>query len=148
MRKLDAARTAILQAPLGIRPDQLQTFAQQGTAWSRRGPRNRNLRMDYQAHLIVTDYTGSPRNLFFVLIDWLHRDNPAAADDAVTFHVDILDHGKADVSVRLDLTETIHVEDLDGGLRLTSVSDPDAQAIDMAALFPDLAESSSDDGDT
>ncbi len=140
MRKLDAARAALLSAPLGIRPDQLLTFAQKGQVWSRRGPRNRNFQVTYEAHLIVTDYTGPPRNLLFVITDWLHQNSPAATDDAVTFHVDILDHGKADVSLRLDLKETIQVDDLPEGLRLSAPPDPDAQAMDMAALFPNMPD--------
>jgi len=142
--KLAAARSALLDAPLGLRPDQLQTFAQQGTVWSRRATRNRHVRMTYEAHLIVTDYTGAPRDLLFVLADWLHRDNPAAEDDAIKFHVDVIDHKRADVSLRVDITETIHVRPVEGGLALLSVPDADAGALDMAALFPDLPDSGAD----
>lgn len=138
MKKLAAARAAILAAPLEIKAENLLTFAEKGTVQSWRGDRNLAFRVTYTAHLIVTDYARAPQDLLFVALDWLHRDNPGATEDAVRFHVDIIDHGKADVSLAIDLTEIVATEDTAEGLRLAPTADPDAAGFDMGTLFPTL----------
>lgn len=143
MRKLAAAREALLGAGLGLKPSNLLTFAEQGSVLSSRGPRNRHFALSYQAHLIVTDWSGDPRALLWVLLAWLQADNPAAPDDAIAFHVDVIDHQRADISMRVELTETVRVIETDAGIEISHEPDPDAQAIDMGALFPDMP---ADDG--
>jgi len=140
MQKLAAVRAALLASDLRLSPEHLLTFAEQGhvTAW--RGDRNRTFSVAYDAHLIVTDFRGDPRALLFLVLGWLHREEPAAKPDAVAFHVDVIDHRRVDVSLRLPLTETVTATDGAGGVTLTTVADPDALAIDMGALFPDMPQ--------
>jgi hypothetical protein len=138
VRKLAAAREALLGAGLGLQPARLLTFAEQGSVQAARGPRNRHFSLTYQAHLIVTDWSGDPRALLWVLLSWLQADSPAASDDAIAFHVDIIDHQRSDVAMRVELTETVRVVETDAGIAISHEPDPDAQAIDMGALFPDM----------
>lgn len=134
MKKLAAARAAILKAPLKIKAENLLTFAEKGSVYAPRGDRNRAFQITYTAHLIVTGYAGAPQDLLFVALEWLHRDNPGATDEAIRFHVDIIDHKSADVSLAIDLTEIIAAEDVPEGLRLAPRADPDVASLDIAAM--------------
>lgn len=138
MKKLAAARAAILAAPLGIRAEDLLSFAEKGKVYAMRGERNHAFEITYTAHLVATGYSRAPQDLLFVATEWFLRDNPDAEPEAIRFHVDVIDHKNADVSLMIELTEIIAAEELPEGLRLAPRSDPDAAAIDMAALFPDL----------
>lgn len=138
MKKLAAARAAILASPLKIKAEDLLTFAEKGTVYAVRGDRNHAFSITYTAHLVATGYSRAPQDLLFVAIEWFLRDNPGAEPEAIRFHVDVIDHKTADVSLMIELTEIIAAEELPEGLRLAPRADPDATAIDMAALFPDL----------
>lgn len=139
MRKLLSVREHLLKSGLGIPPDELLTFAEKGSVTSYRGDpsRNSDFQVDYSAHLIITNFAGDPVALFFVAVQWLHRECPDAAPDAIKFHVDVIKHGVADIMLLIPLSETVSVEQLPAGIRLTLDVDPDAAAFDMAALlFP------------
>lgn len=135
MKKLEAARLAILAAPLGVKADKLLTFAQQGNCTSYRGDGNKAFSMVYTAHFIVTDFTGSPLDLFFVMLDWLHADNPAAEPDALKFHADIIDHGKADISMMVDLKEIVAAPLTKVGQTIRPVPDPTQDQAIKAILY-------------
>lgn len=143
MKKLSSLRAAILAAPLKITDKALLTFAEKGTAqsWRRQGGEgNKAFQVAYTAHLIVTDYTGAPQDLFFAVIDWLERECPDAGEEAFRFHVDQIDHKKADVSLAVNITEIIATPDAgDGAVRLVPAATPNAAGMDMTAFFPDLA---------
>jgi hypothetical protein len=140
VKKLAAARAALLGAGLGLQASQLLTFAEKGSVRATRGARNRHFSLTYQAHLIVTDWGGDPRALLWVLLAWLQTDSPAAPDDAIAFHVDVIDHQRSDVSLRVELTETVRVVETDAGMEISHEPDPDAQAIDMGALYPGMPD--------
>ncbi|SDF04863.1 phage tail protein [Rhodospira trueperi] len=136
MKKLTDLRADLLASPLGVTPNRLLTAAESGSVRADRGTRNAHLELTYRAAVIVTDWSGDPRTLLWWVTDWMHRTSPAAAADAVSFHADIIDHDRADVEIRLDLTETVRATATDAGVQLDREPDPDAQALDMAALFP------------
>lgn len=138
MMKLNSLRKAFLDCPLGITPDKLLTFAEKGALHSWRGSVNQAYKMEYTANVIVTGFGGAAQDLLFVALDWLQDTCPGADEDALKFHVDLLDHKSADVSLAIDLTEIVAAETKADGLHLTPVPDPDADAIDMAAFFPGL----------
>lgn len=137
MRKLQSARDFLLSSPLGIQAEKLLTFAEQGTVTHHRGG-PLSFAVQYTAHLIVTDYTGEPSNLFCVVLDWINQHAPATPPDAVKFHVDILDHRRADISIKVDLTDVVKARTDDTGTTLSDQVDPDALGIDMAALTPGM----------
>lgn len=144
MNKLASIRQAILAAPLKIADKELLTFAEKGTVKSYRGEvdANKAFEITYTAHLIVTDYSGAPQDLFFVAAEWLHRECVDAAEDAIRFHVDIIDHKKADISLAIDITEIIATPDAGAGLvRLEPSADPDFLKFDMGNFHPDLPAS-------
>lgn len=145
MKKLASLRAAMLAAPLKINEKELLTFAEKGTVQSWRGDgadpeANEAFQITYTAHLIVTDYTGAPQDLFFVAARWLHRECTDAAEDAIRFHVDVIDHDKADVSLAIDITEIFATPSAGAGkVRLAPAADPDATGFDMTALHRDMA---------
>ena len=106
--------------------------------------RNQNFVISYTAHLIVTDYTGAPQDLFFIVLTWLHAAYPPAKPDALKFHVDIIDHEKADVSIAVDLAEVVRVTEGETGHTLTGATSGDALAFDMKSLYPTLPDTPPD----
>ncbi|MBF0375765.1 MAG: phage tail protein [Alphaproteobacteria bacterium] len=139
MLKLRSARDHLLSSPLGLKAEKLLTFAERGQVTAHRGDRGQAFEITYTAHLIVTDYTGAPEDLLFVALQWLQAHCPGAEADAIKFHVDLISHKSADVSLSLDLTEIIaaHTDEA-GATRLAPQADADALAIDMGNLYPDL----------
>lgn len=135
MKKLAAARAALLAAPLGLRAEDLLTFAEKGKVEAWRGDRNRAFQMTYTAHLVATGFAGAPQDLLFFATEWFIAANPGAPEDAIRFHIDVIDAKSADVSLMIEFTETVAPEEVPEGLRLALPPDPDAQAIDMAALI-------------
>jgi len=135
MRKLQSARDHLLASPLGVAGDKLLTFAEKGvvTSHQRADHQNRDFSVAYTAHLILTDFTGQPLDVFFVMLEWLHRECPGAKADALRFHVDVIDTKQVDVSLLLDLTETVTAAATPDGVWLTPDPDPDALA---TPLFP------------
>lgn len=135
MRKLQSARDHLLASPLGIKAEKLLTFAEKGviTSYRRADHQNRDFQVGYTAHLILTDFSGQPLDLFFIMLEWLHRECPAAAPDALKFHVDVIDTKQVDVSLMVDLTETVTAAAAPAGTWINPDNDPDALA---AALFP------------
>ncbi|AMW35704.1 hypothetical protein HEQ62_10270 [Haematospirillum jordaniae] len=129
MKKLGDIREAVLGSPLGIAPDKLLVFAEKGSVLSRRGPRNHAFVMNYTAHLIVTDYTGAPEALFFVVLDWLHTVDPDVSDEAIRFLVDVIDHKSVDISLTIDLEDIVAPSPEAGGVRLRIVSAPDVMKL-------------------
>jgi len=139
VKKLQSARDHLLAAPLGIQPDKLLTFAESGTVATHRGDGPDSFLVRYTAHLIVTDFTGQPVQLFWAVLGWMRTACPGAVPDALKFHVDVIDHKKADVSLKLDLEETVQVRTTDDGTWIVAQDDPDALVLDMGALTPGLA---------
>jgi len=144
MKKLATLRSALLAAPFGVKPSALLTAAEGGAIRANRGTRNGHLELTYTAHIIVTDWTGDPRTLLWWVTDWLHTASPAAEPDAIRFETDIIDHARADIELRIDLTETVRATVTAAGVQIDQEPDPDAQAINMAALFPDMPADSHD----
>lgn len=118
MIKLAALRAAILAAPIGVTDDKLLAFAKRGKVESHRGGvgDHQAFALHYTAHLMVIGYERSPADLFFAAAQWLHRDNPAAAADALSFEVDVIDGGTVDVTLSLDLSEIVAVIDNPDGV--------------------------------
>lgn len=142
MDKLQSLRDAVINSPLKIKAKNLLTFAEKGTVLALRGEDGANaaFQVRYTAHLIVTDATFAPQDLFFIALLWLHGACPGAAEDAIRFHVDIIDSEKADISLAVDITEIIAAVPEANGTRLVPAADPNVPDIDMANFFPTLPD--------
>ncbi len=127
MRLLAALRADLLSSPLHIAPEKLLTFAEQGGVTSYRGNEgdNRSIIIKYTAHVIVTDYAGAVCDLLFLVSEWVHANYPSAPEDAVQFALDIIDQKSADVSLKIELSEIISVEQRKRGFSVKSIPEPD-----------------------
>ncbi|MBL4839922.1 MAG: phage tail protein [Thalassospira sp.] len=140
MQKLTDARNHLLASGLDIKARDLLTFAEKGSIVAYQGTdsQNRNFKIQYVAHLIITDYAGDPQNLLFVMTDWIDANVPDRNEEALKFHVDVISTKSADVSIQIELSDTITVEPVDGGTNLDHQPDADVRAIDMGNFYPDL----------
>ncbi len=141
MKKLTDARNHLLQSGLGIKAKDLLTFAEKGTVTSYQGSdhQNRNFKIEYVAHLILTDYAGEPQTLLFIMTNWVDANIPDRNEEALKFHVDVINTKTADISIQIQLSDTITVEPVDGGTKLDHQPDADVRDIGMGAFFPGLS---------
>lgn len=163
MQKLSSLRQHLLDAPLGIKPAELLTFAEDGSVEYHRpltagelagnqdpgaaafaaftnpagieaGP---SFAMSYAAHIIVTDFSGPPVALLWFVVKWIDQNLPGAKpSEAFRFHVDVIDHRKADVSIRLELREPVKVEIGEDGVQLDPQADADARGYTTGTVSP------------
>ena len=140
MQKLVHIRDYLLRSSLNIKPDKLLIFAEKGRVASWRGPmeRNADMRVSYTGHVIVTDFSGAPQDLLYLMTVWVEDNCPGYnQQEAVTFHVDIIDHKKADISLAIELSEDIAATTTAQGTQLTPRPDPNVSALTFAKLYPD-----------
>lgn len=135
MRKLSDLRQYLLTSPLDITADKLLTFAESGTVTSYAGmaSQNSDISLSYTAHCIVTDYAGDHLQLIYLVSRWLDQAQPGSRPDALAFHIDFIDHQKADISLKMPLVESVSVRTEDAGTWLSPDPDADPRAF---GLFP------------
>ncbi|MEO1852709.1 phage tail protein [Chromohalobacter sp.] len=112
MRKLTALRQHLIDAnPLLARdPGRLLTFIEDGHAQFARG-RSLSHGLAYTAQLVLTDYAGTLDAVMLPLLDWLSVYQPdLAAEQAVSFEAEILNHDAIDLALRVQLTERVVVD--------------------------------------
>ncbi|WP_372395131.1 phage tail protein (plasmid) [Azospirillum sp. HJ39] len=134
MKKLQSLRDHLM-ATLKVEGEALLTFAEKGkvTSFQGAGHQNRDFQVSYTAHLVLTDFTADPLTVFFVMVEWLKRECPAAPADALRFHVDVIDSTKVDVSLLVELVETVSVRADPAGTWIGA--DTDADVLETP-LFP------------
>lgn len=123
----DLHRT-LTQGPLALPDEAVSAWAERGQLVSVAGADNRQFEVQYQGHLLVVDYTGDPKVIFWLAADWLDRVEPHHAPDALAFEAEILDRERTDVHLMIQLTERVIVAPSPGGHTLTSVRVPDLRA--------------------
>lgn len=141
MQKLTEARNHLLSSGLGIKAKDLLTFAEKGSVVAYQGTesQNRNFKIEYVAHLIITDYAGDPQSLLFVMTDWINAHIPNRTEEALKFHVDVISTKSADISIQIELSDTVAVNPVEDGTNLDHQPDADVRAIDMGTFYPDLS---------
>jgi len=134
MKKLQSARDHLMTT-LKIPGEGLLTFAEKGKVTSFQGAdhQNKDFQVSYTAHLVLTDFAADPLTVFFVMVEWLARECPAAPADALRFHVDVIDSTKVDVSLLVELTETVTVRPSPAGTWIGADTDADVL---KTPLFP------------
>lgn len=118
MELLAELRKHILNSPLPIDADNLLTFANDGQITSHQGDLNGHFSINYDAKIIVTDYTGSADVLFFIVLQWLAANNANHGTTPIRFNADILDHKTADVEIIVNLEENVSANPVEGGIQL------------------------------
>lgn len=116
MKKLDELRAAIVVAlpDLADTPDAFLVFADQGAIVATTG-KTKDFEYRYTANLILTDFGGDPDSLMFSVMEWARvnqrelLENNELNKTAIGFEVDQLTNSTADVSIKLNLTESVRV---------------------------------------
>jgi len=110
MKKLSALRQHLLAMPDNtIDPDNLRFFVERGSVLSDAHGANEHFEPRYKATIIVLNYSGDFYRLTFWLLGWLKQNQPDHDPEAIGFEIDVLDGSSADLSLTLDLTETVKV---------------------------------------
>ena len=136
MQKLADLRTYLIEHPIKIDADNLLTFAEKGRVNYSHDPDNRSFAVSYDANIIVTDFVTDFNSLIFVLLDWLHEHQTDLSDEPLDFHVDILDHHRADISFLVKLSDDVSVTAVEGGDDLILLSEPDIHKKGMPGSDP------------
>ena len=72
------------------------------------------------------------------MTDWVDANIPDRNEEALKFHVDVINTKAADISIQIQLSDTVTVEPVDGGTELDHQTDADVRSIDMGTFFPGL----------
>ncbi|MFD0321968.1 phage tail protein [Lysobacter gummosus] len=121
MNKPASLRAHLAQAipELQRNPESLLVFVEEGSLIST-AQRNESFELRYRLSLVLVDFVGDANRLFLAVLRWVavHQNELIANIDRrseIAFEVDVIDHERADVEIRLPLTERIGVETLASG---------------------------------
>ena len=95
-------------------PGNLHVFVEKGTIVSRLGG-GMSFMYRYTLSLLVTDFADHADTLAIPLLAWVQTNqpeilqNPEKQETAIRMEAEILDHDKADISIEIDLTESVVV---------------------------------------
>lgn len=124
MNKAQTLREHLLASPLKLRGTDVLLSVTDCKVLSSVGHDNRHFEMSYTADLILLNFSGAADVLAFVLLSWLETAQPYRQDEAFTLEADVLDHKKADIHIKIPLTETVKVEFAPDGVRLWHTDEP------------------------
>jgi hypothetical protein len=110
-------------------PDKLLIFVDNGHIVAM-GSESRSFEYRYQLNLIFTDFTGDEDTIMVPLIDWLATHQPdllnnhATREKAIRFDVDYNNHQSVDISLEIDLSESVKVRQSAQAFHITHVGEP------------------------
>lgn len=145
MDKIHSIRTALAAAvpDLERNPECLLVFVDKGSIAATAVP-GLSFRYNYTLNLILTDYAGSPDIVIVALLQWLSINqidilmNPDRNKSAITFDVDVISNRLVDLSMTLQLTESVGVSARPGGgFNMVHHPEPD---FGQSAGFPSRME--------
>ncbi|WP_027794565.1 phage tail protein [Paraburkholderia acidipaludis] len=124
MIKPASLRAAIVRAipSLAANPDKLTVFIDAGSI-AATSARSLSFEYRYTCNVMLLDFAGDSDELFVAIVEWARAYqadlflNPDERANGITYEVDILDNATADVSVKLQLTESVVVRQADDGTR-------------------------------
>ncbi|MFM0645000.1 phage tail protein [Paraburkholderia bryophila] len=131
MIKTASLRAALVAAipELAINPERLTIFLDEGHILAT-GTRTPSFEYRYTAHAIVQDFAGDSDHVFIAIVEWARANQPDLVTNAderergITFEADILNNETVDLSIRLQLTESIVVSaDASGARTIKHVDD-------------------------
>ena len=129
MKKLASLQQHLLNCPLDIRAEDLMVFATEGVITSSDGKANKHFSYRYNANIILVKATHQLSEITFVLLQWLHKNQPFADADIIEFKADIVDSNSADIHLTVQLSEVVRCQEQDGGLALVADDAPDMDAV-------------------
>jgi len=136
MKKLELLRRHLLASVPGLadNPERLLTFVEQGSIEFHRAatqpvkaPSAYSHGYDYEAHLVITDYSGEVDAVVVPLLQWLaHYEPGARPGQALRIEAEILDSQTWDLSLTVPLSE-----------RVLATLDCDSGRIDVEHRLPE-----------
>jgi hypothetical protein len=135
MLKIDLLRDALIVAmpELKATPKNLVMWADRGTVQSQ-ATDDLAFEIGFQLNVLLIDFAGDKMADFaLAILIWLRSQQPdrlAIGVDAFDFEVDILDHGKVDLQIRLQLRQSVGVESSADGAKANYLPEPEPFFVD------------------
>ena len=123
MKKLDSLRKHLLASvpEIGNSPELMEIFVDKGDVAVRAG--SLSFEYSYTASVWVQDYSGSVNNLVVPILAWIAANQPDLFEKGerkpFTFESEMLDAETCDITISIDLTELVRVEQRENGLKVT-----------------------------
>ena len=112
---------------LQINPDKLQVFIDKGQL-NANLPTNLHFQYEFLINILVTDFSGTPDEVFVPVLAWLRRHQIDAPANAVKFEAEILNNNSVDLSITLPLDERVLVtQDNDGNFTTEHLGEPEVE---------------------
>ncbi|MFM0699526.1 phage tail protein [Paraburkholderia sediminicola] len=116
MIKPASLRAALVAAipSLATDPERLTVFIDAGHI-AGTGTRTPSFEYRYTAHALVMDFAGEADHVFIAIVEWARANQPDLVTNAdqresgITFEADILNNQTVDLSIKLQLTESVVV---------------------------------------
>ena len=124
MTKLEALRKHILDSGLGITPDNLATYIEDGKITSHASKENAHFQQDYKIVVIIDHYARLIEELAVVILPWIDAHYPHHSETPFTFDADVLNGTSAQVALSIPMQEVIFVETVEGGTKTSSIELP------------------------
>lgn len=135
MKKLASLRAHILSIPSEVKidPDNLTTIGTEGAVLSHSEGTNQHFEYQYNAEIMILNYTGDFLRLTYWVLQWMRQYQPNHEPDALKFQSEIINDNAVDLSFTIPLTETIKAAKTATGIALHSVDDPRLQVVHLPA---------------
>lgn len=117
MRLPDDLRQWLLRSAKGLSGDagKLNIFIDEGSLRAGRGE-SLSFLYSYELTVIVEDWAHDTADLFVPLMVWIAKNAPDLLDEGkIGFQSEILDKDKCDIEIKLNLSEPVIVQNIDGG---------------------------------
>lgn len=92
----------------------LQVWAEDGAVFSGASDVVDGFELEYTAIVFIQNATLKPAVLFMHLVNWLNKHDPERSEKSLpapTFATEILDNGKCDIKLKIDLLESYSLEE-------------------------------------
>jgi hypothetical protein len=135
MKKLTSLRAHLIASVpvIGNDPAKMEIFVDKGDVKVRSG--SLSFEYGYTASIWVQDFAGSVNNLVAPLLAWLAVNQPDLFEKGdrkpFIFESELQDADTCDITITVDLTELVRVEQTSKGLKVTNLPEPD-----MLDVFP------------
>lgn len=141
MKKPNQLRAHLLGClpALAKNPDRLHIFVDEGRMVNTLA-NGLSFEYRYQLNIIITDFAEDMAAVALALYAWLRLHQPELmanlnkASDGVQFIADILDNQRADLAIKLPLTERVIAREVTGGVRIDYPPEPHATRADTPKM--------------
>jgi hypothetical protein len=128
VEKLDSLRKHLIASVPEIRnsPEKMEIFVDKGDVAARAG--SLSFEYSYTASVWVQDYTGDVDDLLVPILAWIGVYQPelfhVGDRKPFTFEAELLDADTCDITISINLTELVRVEQKEKGVKVTHLPEP------------------------